>query len=122
MKIIKTISCTNKRASCLICNTTYRCGKSIIPLPSCKCGNIPFFDVTEHHVRFAINWEFVKVDSKNNWQKQVLNQIEQCGKPKAVIKFKDEEEKIDYSLSLLMHPHDIHFETSRKDGFDFLEE
>lgn len=122
MKIVKTIFCHNKMASCLICNTTYRAGESIIPLPSCKCGNIPFFDVTVHQVRCSVSWEYVKVDCKNNWQHVVLEQIKQFGKPKHVIKFKTEEEKIDYSLSLLLHPHDIHFETSRKDGFNYFDD
>lgn len=59
-------------------------GKRIIPQPNCKCGNIPFFDITEFYVRFSKNWPVVKVLEADNWREEVLGQVTENGKPSFV--------------------------------------
>ena len=78
---IKTISGNDKGVTCLICNTTHLNGKSINPFPSCKCGNISFFDITEQYVRVGFNQLYVFLDVEKKWQDEVLNQIAKNGAP-----------------------------------------
>ena len=81
MPYIKTIQSNDDEATCLICDTTYKTGKPIFPFPSCKCGNIIYFDITEHYVRIGFNWYEVLITSKDSWQKEILSQIAKNGKP-----------------------------------------
>jgi hypothetical protein len=69
------------KATCLICITTYYNGSPINPQPSCDCGNIPYFDITPAYVRFAINYPVVTVSRTDNWQIEILEQIENYGHP-----------------------------------------
>ncbi len=120
MKTITTIFSDNNSTTCLICNTTYKKGKPIIPFPKCECGNISFFDITEHYVRFAFNWWQVKVRSKKTWREEILNQILKNGKPDFVVDFKDEEERLDFDLYLLMQESDRNDTVSKKEVMEIL--
>lgn len=96
MKIIQTFKGSDNHMECLICDTTYQNGPRIIPQPSCKCGNILFFDITPDYVRSCIDWPFIKVEDENNWKEIVLKEIEQFGRPKHLTTNPDEKEEFDF--------------------------
>lgn len=80
---IQTFEGTENSATCLICNTTYYNGNRIVPYPICSCGNLQF-DITQHYVKYAINWPLVGSNSKDNWKEEILSQIKSNGKPNHV--------------------------------------
>lgn len=94
LNIIKTYNGTEEECGCHICGIYYKKGKPINPQPKCNCGNIPFFDITENYVRFAISWPLIKVDSKNNWKTTTLAEIKANGKPKHVFSEQTKEPEI----------------------------
>jgi len=81
-KIIKTVNGSDKHMGCSICGTTYYAGSKIIPLPSCKCGNIISFDIDLNQVQGGVNWPFIMVYDENNWKETILKEIEELGSPK----------------------------------------
>ena len=92
---LRTFSGDNNKATCLICNTTYYNGNPINPQPSCDCGNIPYFDITPDYVRFAINYPVVTVSRIDNWQVEILKQIENYGHPLHYRNLKDDKHHLD---------------------------
>lgn len=93
MNTIQTTNGSKNHLGCSICGTTYYNGPCIVPFPSCKCGNIIFFDITTAYVRGGINWPFIKVEDENNWQEIVLKEIKEFGKPKNLTENPDEKSR-----------------------------
>lgn len=88
MVIIKTFENTAKFCKCLICNTKYENGPRIISMPFCKCGNLQF-DITPNYVRILIKNCFLKHSTGEDWQEEVLHEIEAIGTPKNALEFSD---------------------------------
>tara|TARA_R110000764_G_scaffold211319_2_gene297383 strand:+ start:432 stop:749 length:318 start_codon:yes stop_codon:yes gene_type:complete len=78
---LKTFYGDDKKASCLICNTTHYNGNKEWLKEGCSCGNISFFDITPDYVRFSVNWPLVYVDSADEWKDAILFQITNNGEP-----------------------------------------
>lgn len=80
MILKETFKSDENGATCLICKTSHSIGKTIYPNPKCNCGNL-IFDITPYYVRILINWNYVLVENKDNWEVEILNQIKLNGKP-----------------------------------------
>ena len=99
MKQKITHSIDDNSATCLICNTKHFKGKPIIPHPNCTCGNLNF-DITPYYVRVLINWYYVLVESEDNWEKEILNQITINKKPTYIKEFTEDEKEVAWILPL----------------------
>lgn len=96
IKTIKTVNGSNKHMECSICGTSYSVGFKIIPLPSCACGNVIYFDIDFNQVQGSVNWPFIMVNDEINWKEIVLKEIEEFGKPKNITVNPNERDMFNY--------------------------
>lgn len=78
---VKSFYGDDDKSTCLICDTTYHKGKARWIKDGCACGNISFFDITPDYVRVSISWPMVTVESSSDWKKEILQQIDEHGRP-----------------------------------------